>query len=91
MIKRFGFTVLALCLFAATALAQTSNTGTLVGTVSGPDGAIPEVCLQLHRIRGDKALPGQSRHPRRCRFKRAVGLFVRQLHQPGAVAFRADI
>jgi hypothetical protein len=41
MIKRFGFTWLALCLFAATALAQTSNTGTLVGTVSGPDGVIP--------------------------------------------------
>jgi hypothetical protein len=41
MIKRFGFTWLALCLFAVTALAQTSNTGTLVGTVSGPDGVIP--------------------------------------------------
>lgn len=39
--KRFTFAALALCLFAATAFAQTSNTGTLVGTVSGPDGAIP--------------------------------------------------
>lgn len=39
--RRFVFTSLTLCLFAVAALAQTSNTGTLVGTVSGPDGVIP--------------------------------------------------
>ena len=39
--RRFVFTTLTLCLFAVAALAQTSNTGTLVGTVSGPDGVIP--------------------------------------------------
>jgi Carboxypeptidase regulatory-like domain len=39
MIKRFSFTVLALCLFAVTALAQ-SNTGNLAGTVSDPSGVI---------------------------------------------------
>lgn len=38
--KRFFFATLALCLFAAFAFAQ-SNTGRLVGTVSGPDGVIP--------------------------------------------------
>ncbi len=38
--KRFVFTVLMLCLSSAAALAQTSNTGSLVGTVSGPDGLI---------------------------------------------------
>ena len=47
MIKRFGFTLLALCLFAATALAQTSNTGSLVGTVLGPDGAIPGATVTI--------------------------------------------
>src|SRR5438067_13849005 len=41
MIKRFTFAMLALCLFAVAALAQTSNTGSIVGTVSGPDGVIP--------------------------------------------------
>jgi len=41
MTKRFIFAVLALSLFAVTALAQTSNTGSIVGTVSGPDGVIP--------------------------------------------------
>ncbi|HEY0348993.1 MAG TPA: TonB-dependent receptor, partial [Pyrinomonadaceae bacterium] len=41
MIKRFTFSMLALCLFAVAALAQTSNTGSIVGTVSGPDGVIP--------------------------------------------------
>jgi hypothetical protein len=39
MIKRFCFTVLALCLFAVTALAQT-NQGNLSGTVSDPSGII---------------------------------------------------
>ncbi|HMG73076.1 MAG TPA: TonB-dependent receptor [Pyrinomonadaceae bacterium] len=48
MIRRFGFSVLALCLFAATAWAQTSNTGTLVGTVSGPDGAIPGASVTVN-------------------------------------------
>jgi hypothetical protein len=39
MIKRLCFTVLALCLFAVTALAQT-NQGNLSGTVSDPSGII---------------------------------------------------
>jgi hypothetical protein len=39
--KRLMFLVLTLCLFSVAALAQTSNTGSLVGTVSGPDGVIP--------------------------------------------------
>src|SRR5215813_14519774 len=39
--KRFVFSMMALCLFTAAALAQTSNSGSLVGTVSGPDGVIP--------------------------------------------------
>jgi Carboxypeptidase regulatory-like domain len=39
MIKRFSFIVLALCLFAVTALAQT-NTGSLTGTVSDSSGVI---------------------------------------------------
>lgn len=47
MIKRFIFTVLALCLFTATALAQTSNSGSLVGTVSGPDGVIPGATVTI--------------------------------------------
>ena len=38
--RRFLFTTLTLCLFVATALAQ-SNSGNLVGTVSGPDGVLP--------------------------------------------------
>ena len=38
--KRFVFSLLVLCLSFAAALAQTSNTGSLVGTVSGPDGLI---------------------------------------------------
>lgn len=37
--QRIFFTVLALCLFAASAFAQTT-TGRLVGTVSSPDGVI---------------------------------------------------
>ncbi|MGH9939771.1 MAG: carboxypeptidase regulatory-like domain-containing protein, partial [Blastocatellia bacterium] len=37
---RFTLTALALCLLAIAALAQ-SNTGRLVGVVSGPDGVIP--------------------------------------------------
>lgn len=41
MIKRFTLSLLALSLFALAALAQTSNTGSIVGTVSGPDGVIP--------------------------------------------------
>lgn len=47
MIKRFVFTLLALCLFATTALAQTSNTGNLIGTVSGPDGVIPGATVTI--------------------------------------------
>src|SRR5215469_13313422 len=39
--KRLVFSLIALCLFTAGALAQTSNSGSLVGTVSGPDGVIP--------------------------------------------------
>jgi hypothetical protein len=39
--KRLFFTLLMACLVPVAALAQTSNTGTLVGTVAGPDGAIP--------------------------------------------------
>src|SRR5947207_12428617 len=39
MIKRFTFSMLALCLFAVAALAQT-NTGNLSGTVSDPSGNI---------------------------------------------------
>ncbi|HMH45418.1 MAG TPA: carboxypeptidase-like regulatory domain-containing protein [Pyrinomonadaceae bacterium] len=39
MIKRFTFSMLALCLFAVAALAQT-NTGNLTGTVSDPSGNI---------------------------------------------------
>src|SRR5437763_8803406 len=38
--KRFVFAMLALCLFAASAFAQT-NTGRLVGTVSDTSGVIP--------------------------------------------------
>lgn len=38
--RRFVFTTLTICLFAVAALAQ-SNSGTLVGTISGPDGVIP--------------------------------------------------
>ena len=38
--KRFIFATLTLCLFSVGALAQTSNTGSLVGTVSGPDGGV---------------------------------------------------
>jgi hypothetical protein len=38
--KRFVFAVLALCLFAASAFAQ-SNTGRIVGTVSDASGVIP--------------------------------------------------
>ena len=47
MIRRLAFTVLAVCLFTVTALAQTSNTGVLVGTVSGPDGVIPGATVTL--------------------------------------------
>lgn len=38
--KRFVFTLLVLWVSSSVALAQTSNTGSLVGTVSGPDGLI---------------------------------------------------
>lgn len=38
--KKFGFTLLMLCLLTVGVSAQTS-TGSLVGTVSGPDGVIP--------------------------------------------------
>ncbi|HEV7374413.1 MAG TPA: TonB-dependent receptor [Pyrinomonadaceae bacterium] len=44
--KKFTFAVLILCMFAVSALAQ-SNTGTLVGTVSGPDGAIAGATVTL--------------------------------------------
>src|SRR5213593_2053678 len=39
--KRFILASLALCVFVGSVLAQTSNSGSLVGTVSGPDGVIP--------------------------------------------------
>ena len=45
--KRFVFAVLTLCLVTVVALAQTSNTGTLVGTVSGPDGVIPGATVTI--------------------------------------------
>lgn len=38
--KRFLFTVLTLCLFTAGVLAQATS-GSLTGTVSGPDGVLP--------------------------------------------------
>lgn len=38
--KTFVFTAFLLCITALTALAQT-NTGRLIGTVSGPDGVLP--------------------------------------------------
>ena len=43
----FIFLVLAVCLFSGTALAQTSNSGSLVGTVSGPDGVIPGATVTI--------------------------------------------
>jgi hypothetical protein len=45
--KRFVFIVLTLCLSFAAALAQTSNTGSLVGTVSGPDGLIAGATVKV--------------------------------------------
>ncbi|HYJ47815.1 MAG TPA: carboxypeptidase-like regulatory domain-containing protein, partial [Pyrinomonadaceae bacterium] len=44
--KKFTLAVLLLCVLAVSALAQ-SNTGTLVGTVSGPDGVIPGATVTL--------------------------------------------
>src|SRR3954468_12404816 len=44
--KKFTLAVLLVCVLAASALAQ-SNTGTLVGTVSGPDGVIPGATIAL--------------------------------------------
>src|SRR5947209_12382586 len=44
--KKFTFAMLLVCMFAVSALAQ-SNTGTLVGTVSGPDGVIPGAAVTL--------------------------------------------
>ena len=46
MIKRFVFTVLALCLLAGAALAQ-SNTGSLTGTVSDASGVIPNATVTI--------------------------------------------
>ncbi|MBC8031963.1 MAG: TonB-dependent receptor [Pyrinomonadaceae bacterium] len=45
--KRFVFTLLTLCLFTAVAFAQTSNTGSIVGTISGPDGVIPGATITV--------------------------------------------
>ncbi|HWW76858.1 MAG TPA: TonB-dependent receptor, partial [Pyrinomonadaceae bacterium] len=44
--KRALFALLALCLFAASAFAQTTA-GRLVGTVSGPDGVLPGATVVL--------------------------------------------
>lgn len=44
--KRFTLAVMALCLFAASAFAQ-STTGRLVGTVSGPDGVLPGATITV--------------------------------------------
>src|SRR5215510_1664375 len=44
--KKFGFTLLVLCALSIFASAQT-NTGGLVGTVSGPDGAIPGATITV--------------------------------------------
>jgi hypothetical protein len=45
--RKFIFSSLVLCLLALTALAQTSNTGSIVGTVSGPDGVIPGATVTI--------------------------------------------
>lgn len=39
--RRLSLFIFTLCLFASSALAQSSPTGNLVGTVAGPDGVIP--------------------------------------------------
>jgi hypothetical protein len=44
--KKFGFTLLMLCVLSIFASAQT-NTGGLVGTVSGPDGSIPGATITV--------------------------------------------
>jgi hypothetical protein len=44
--KRLASTTLALCVFALAVFAQ-SNTGRLVGTVSGPDGVIPGATVTI--------------------------------------------
>jgi len=44
--KKFGFTLLMLCFFALGVSAQT-NTGGLVGTVSGPDGVIAGATITI--------------------------------------------
>ncbi len=44
--KILALIVLTLCLFPV-ALAQTSNSGSLVGTVAGPDGAIPGATVTI--------------------------------------------
>jgi len=45
--RKFILSSLVLCLLALTALAQTSNTGSIVGTVSGPDGVIPGATVTI--------------------------------------------
>src|SRR6476619_4602134 len=45
--RKFIVSSLVLCLLSLTALAQTSNTGSLVGTVSGPDGVIPGATVTI--------------------------------------------
>lgn len=53
--KRFIFTVLTLCLFTVGALAQ-STSGSLVGTVSGPDGVLPGASIVLRDNQTGKEL-----------------------------------
>ena len=44
--KRFIFIALTLCLFTAGVLAQATS-GSLVGTVSGPDGVLPGATVSV--------------------------------------------
>jgi len=59
MIRRFTFAMLALCLFAAGALAQ-SNVGNLVGTVSDASGVIQNATVVIKDSKTGKERTVQS-------------------------------
>lgn len=87
--KKFGFITLTLCLLVVSALGQT-NTGGLVGTVSGPDGVIPgaNITITDNQTKAEKTFvasgDGAFSVP-----QLAVGLYTVKISAPGFKTFVA--
>src|SRR3954470_13647581 len=87
--KRFIFTVLTLCLFTAGVLAQ-STSGSLTGTVSGPDGVLPGASILIKDNQTGKELTDTANDSGSFKFPQLeVGTYTVTIKAPNFKTFVA--